>query len=124
MNMVSLRRMLKSFAHAGQGLVYVFKSEQNFRIQVAAGFVVLALALLFPLKNWEVILVVLLILIVWLIEILNTAFEYFSDLFKPRLHHYVHMVKDIMAGAVLLTSVVALIIGVIIFWPHFMNLFI
>jgi diacylglycerol kinase len=115
---MSLRRLLKSFSDAARGLRYVFKSEQNFRIQALLGVLVLIAAVYFPLRNWEVILLILLILLVLLVEILNTAFEYFSDLLKPRLHHYVHVVKDIMAGAAMLTSAVALMVGVIIFYPY------
>lgn len=119
---MSLRRLIKSFADALRGLKHVFKSEQNFRIQVLLGSLVFAAAIYFPLRSWEVILVVLLVLLVLLVEILNTVFEYFSDLLKPRLHHYVGVIKDIMAGAVLLTSAVALVVGVIIFYPYLENL--
>ena len=120
---MSLRRLLKSFADAVRGLRYVFRSEQNFRIQALLGLLVLMAAFYFPLRSWEVVLIVLLTLLVLLVEILNTAFEYFNDLLKPRLHHYVRTVKDIMAGAVLLTSAVALVVGAIIFYPYLENLF-
>ena len=120
--MLSFQRLIKSFADAFRGLRHVFKSEQNFRIQVLLGFLVLIAALYLPLRNWEVILLILLVLLVLLVEILNTVFEYFSDLLKPRLHHYVGVIKDVMAGAVLLTSLVALIIGMIIFYPYLEDL--
>lgn len=120
---MSLRRLLNSFADAIRGLRHVFKSEQNFRIQALIGFLVLMATFYFPLQNWEVILVILLVLLVLLVEILNTVFEYFSDLLKPRLHHYVRVIKDVMAGAVLLMSVVAMVIGIIIFYPHLESLF-
>jgi diacylglycerol kinase len=111
-------RLIKSFSAAARGLVHVFKSEQNFRIQVLLGALVLLGAFFLPLQTWERILVILLVLLVLLVEILNTVFEYFSDLLKPRLHHYIYIIKDVMAGAVLLTSVVALVIGIIIFYPY------
>ncbi len=119
---MSLRRLKSSFVDATRGLKHVFKSEQNFRIQVLLGFFVLAAAVYFPLHNWEVIVLVLVVLLVLLVEILNTVFEYFSDLLKPRLHHYVGVIKDVMAGAVLLTSLVALAVGVIIFYPYLKDL--
>lgn len=111
-------RFIKSFAAAFRGLSYVFKSEQNFRIQTLIGGIVLLGVIFLPLQVWEAIVVILLILLVLLVEILNTVFEYFSDLLKPRLHHYVYIIKDVMAGAVLLTSIVALIVGVMIFYPY------
>lgn len=120
---MSLRRLLNSFADAVRGLKHVFKSEQNFRIQTLIGLLVLMAAAYFPLQNWEVILLILLVLLVLLVEILNTVFEYFSDLLKPRLHHYVRVIKDVMAGAVLITSLVAMAVGIIIFYPYLENLF-
>ncbi len=117
-----LRRLLISFRDASRGLRAVLRSEQNFRIQVFIGVIALFLAAVLPLKAWEVVLLILLIMFVLVMELLNTAFEYVSDLIKPRLNHYVYMLKDIMAAAVLLTSLGALIIGLIIFIPHFINL--
>lgn len=119
--MFSFRRLIKSFADALKGLKQVYKSEQNFRIQLFISLIVILASLYFPLKIWERILLVLLMLLVLLVEMLNTAFEYFSDLIKPRVHHYIESIKDIMAGAVLLTALVAVVIGLIIFLPYFLE---
>ncbi len=113
-----MNRLWKSFADAIRGLKHVFKTEQNFRIQVCVGIVVLGATICLPLQTWQTILIILLIFLVLLVEILNTVFEYFSDLLKPRLHHYVYVIKDVMAGAVLLTSLVALVVGILIFYPY------
>jgi len=120
--MLSLSRLLKSFYNAGQGLKFVFKSEQNFRVQIFIAIITFSLAIIFALYTWEIIVIMLLVLLVLIMEILNTAMEQLNDLLKPRLHHYVRVVKDIMAGAVFLTSLASLIIGLIIFLPHFINL--
>lgn len=119
---MSLKSLIRSFLAAGRGLKHTFKNEQNFRLQILAAILVLVISFIFPLKNWEFILVILLLTLVLTMELLNTALEYFSDLLKPRLHHYVLAIKDIMAAAVLLSSLGALIIGLIIFLPHFIGL--
>lgn len=116
-----LNRLWQSFKNAWRGLVFVFKHEQNFRIQLVIALVTILGAIYFPLKMWEVVLLLMLILLVLVIELLNSAFEYVSDLLKPRLNSYVGAVKDIMAAAVLLTSLSALIIGLMIFVPHFIT---
>ncbi len=120
--MVSLRRLFRSMKDALRGLKTVFKSEQNFRIQILVGLMVVILAVFFPLKIWEIILLILLLVQVLVMELLNTALEYFTDLLKPRLHHYVLLIKDVMAAAVLLTALGAAAIGLIIFLPHFIKL--
>lgn len=117
-----MKRIIKSFRDAVRGLIHVFKNENNFRIQIIAGLIVMALALYFPLKVWEIILLILLVTLVLTMELLNTVLEYFSDLLKPRLNHYVGSVKDIMAAAVLISAIGALTIGMIIFLPYFTGL--
>ena len=121
--MFSLRRFIKSVKDAFRGLRVTFKNEQNFRIQILIGLLVIILAFIFPLKVWEVILLIVLMMLVLVMELLNTALEYFTDLLKPRLHHYVYLIKDIMAAAVFLTAVGSAVIGLIIFLPHFIKLF-
>ncbi len=120
--MLSFKRLFQSFFDASRGLIYVFKHEQNFRVQIFISAVVLFFAFYFSLRAWEMILVLLLILLVLIMEIINTALEQFNDLLKPRLHHYVYLIKDTMAGAVFITSLFAVIIGLIIFYPHFIKL--
>ncbi len=117
-----IKRLLQSFQDAARGLLFVFKNEQNFRLQIFISILTLVAAFYFPLKNWELILVLLLSIMVLTVELLNTALEKLSDLLKPRLNHYVGLTKDIMAAAVFLTSLGALLIGIIIFSPHFLAL--
>lgn len=117
-----MKRFVHSVQDAGRGLAYVFKKERNFRIQTLFAILVILVIFLFPLKVWEIIVIILLTVMVLTVELLNTAMENFTDLFKPRVHPYVGVIKDIMAAAVLLTSVAALIIGSIILWPHLVSL--
>ncbi len=120
--MMSIKQLGKSFSHAVRGIIYVFKNEQNFRIHTALTIVTVGVVCFFPLVTWERVLVIILIVMVLTMELLNTALERFADLLKPRLNFYVGTIKDIMAAAVLITSLGALIIGIIILWPHFLTL--
>lgn len=119
---MSIKRFLKSFKDAYEGVRYAFNNEQNFRLQLIVGLLALALAVFLPLKDSERLLVVIMVFMVLVIELLNTAIERFIDLLKPRLHYYAKTVKDIMAGAVFLTSICALIVGLIVFIPYLVNL--
>lgn len=120
--MLSIGRLAQSFKDAFRGLKYVFKNEQNFRIQIYATLVVFFVIFYLPLRSWETILLILLTVMVLTMELINTALEHFTDLFKPRVHPYVGVIKDIMAGATLLTSIGALIIGFKILFPYFIEL--
>lgn len=116
-------QFVQSCKYAWRGLKYVYQSEQNFRIQTGVALIILGLVMYFPLDQWETVLLILLTIMVLIMELLNTALERFTDLLKPRLNYYVQTIKDIMAAAVLLTSLAASVTGFIILWPHFLGLF-
>ncbi len=120
--MFSFKRFLISFKTALEGLGFVFRNEPNFRLQIIFGVFALFLAYIFEIRISEWIIVILLIIMVLVMEILNTALEQFTDLLKPRLHHYVKAIKDVMAAAVLTMAFGALLVGVIIFWPYLSNI--
>lgn len=120
---MSLRRFGQSFRDAFNGIRHAFEHEQNFRVQLIIGLIVLFLSVFIPIKDSERLLVVIMVFMVLVMELLNTAIERFLDLLKPRLHHYAKAVKDIMAGAVFLTSFSAVIVGIIIFGPYIFSLF-
>lgn len=101
-----------------RGFEYTFRHEQNFRVQVFVAIAVILLMIMLPVKLWEAIILIMIIVSVLILEILNTIFEKITDLLKPRLSHYVQIIKDMMAMAVLLASVGAIVIGLIIFLPH------
>lgn len=100
----------------------VLKEEQSFQMQLLAGAVVICLIVYFNIKSWEAALLILLVMMVLVLELINSIFERIVDVLKPRLHPYVEEIKDIMAAAVLLASIVSAVIGIIIFWPYINNL--
>ncbi len=119
--MFSLSRLIKSFRYAGRGLLKVFREEQSFRIQVLAGLLVLILALLFRVKVWEAVALLLVIMMVLVLELINSVFERVIDVLKPRMHPYVETVKDIMAAVVLISSFGAILVGVLILGPYLVD---
>lgn len=113
-----MRKRLQSISNALSGLRTVFLQEKNFQIQTVVALVVLFLMFLFPLSLMERLALILVIALVLLLELTNTALEYTLDIFRPRVHPTVGIVKDIMAGAVLLASLVAIIVGILVFLPY------
>lgn len=115
---MDLKRLRKSFADAWRGVSYVYQHEQNFKIQVFVGLVIILMMWFFGVRKSEMIVVFLLILLVLILELINSAMEKFLDILKPRLHFHVALVKDIMAAMVLLASVGAVMIGGYILLPY------
>ena len=117
--MFSLRRLIKSFRFALNGLFYAWRHEQSFRLQVLAAVLVLIAALWVRLSNVRFIVLSLLITLVLVLELMNTFFEKLVDLLSPRVHHYVAMLKDLLAATVTVAAIGAVIAGLLIFWPYF-----
>lgn len=108
---------MRSLKYAFHGFKFVFQ-EQNFKIQLALAVIVVILMYLYSLSRLEQVALIIVIFSVLILESLNTIFERLSDVLKPRLHGYIMIIKDVMAAVVLMASIGAVIIGLIIFWPH------
>ncbi len=121
---MNFKRLIHSFKDALKGAIFVFRNEQNFRIQVFISILVILLANYFPLSKGELIVIVLLIFLVLILELLNSAVEKMADVLKPRLSFQIKIVKDIMAAIVFFAAIASVIIGGIVFWPHLVALFI
>lgn len=111
-------RWFKSAQHAVRGLKEVFRAEGNFRIEVVIGLVASLLSLLLPLTRVERSIVILVIGSVLVLELLNSALERIVDTLSPRIDVLAGVVKDILAAAVFLMSIVSVIIGIVIFYPY------
>ncbi|HOZ36562.1 MAG TPA: diacylglycerol kinase family protein [bacterium] len=118
--MFSFRDFFHSLRYALAGFRFVWRGN-NFKIQTYIGLVVIILMFVYPLARLEKVALLITIVAILVLESLNTIFEHLSDILKPRLHDYVKIIKDIMAATVLISSLGAVIIGLIIFWPYVFN---
>lgn len=116
--MLDLRRFARSLRFAAKGVATLAREEQSFRIQLAAAGLVAILIFWFDLSRAETALLVVVAAMTLVLELLNGAVERLVDLFKPRMHAYAEQIKDMMAGAVLVSSIGALLAGILVFWPH------
>ncbi len=118
-----MQKFSRSLRYALRGLSYTFRHEHNFQIEVIFAAMVLVAALLFRLSPTEQSFLIIMVCIVLALELLNTAVERLVDMMKPCVHPYAKVVKDIMAAAVLMSSLLAVLIGCIIFFPRISALF-
>ena len=111
-------REAESFACAFRGIAALLGSEVHARIHLVATVAVIALGWWCEITAGEWIAVVLAIGLVWVAEALNTAIEYVADLSHPDEHPEVKKLKDLAAAAVLFASIIALVVGLLVFWPR------
>ena len=99
------------------GLVSAFKEERNFRTQVFIAVIVVIFMVQLDLAAIEIS-VLILMMVVLSLELVNSQIEKFLDILHPSHHPRVKIIKDFSAGAVLLSALGSIVIGVLIFFPH------
>ena len=110
-------RLIKSFSFALNGLKVCILKGANFRIHLLCTAIVIALALFFNISTIEWLVLLLCIGFVLAMEMLNTAIEQLCDVVHKEIHVGIKLTKDIAAGAVLLSAIIAAICGAFIFLP-------
>ena len=113
----SIVARIKSSTHAFRGLGIVMKTTHNFWGHLFFSILVIYLGFILNISHFEWIALVFAIFIVLITETINTAIEVDIDLTSPEYHPYARDTKDIAAGAVLLSVILALVVGLIIFLP-------
>jgi diacylglycerol kinase (ATP) len=114
----SIIARIKSFGCAFSGFWLMLRTQHNAWLHLAATVLVVAAGLVLKItaSDWRWLVVA--ILLVWVAEALNTAFEHLCDVVSPDFHHAVQKSKDIAASAVLICALGAALIGATIFWPY------
>ncbi|WP_051913547.1 diacylglycerol kinase [Thermus caliditerrae] len=109
-----LKGVLRSFGYAWEGVRYAWRVQRNFRVEVCLAALALGLALWLGVSLVPVLLLTVLVLS---LELLNTALEALTDLASPVYHPLAKRAKDTAAGAVLLASLTAFLLGLYLFLP-------
>ncbi|WP_217646440.1 diacylglycerol kinase family protein [Nitrosomonas sp. Nm34] len=115
----SFAARIRSFSYALSGIAVLLKSQHNAWIHLVATTLVISGGLFFQIDPIEWCLVILAILAVFVAEALNTAIEFLCDAVSPTPHPLIQKSKDVAAGAVLISAIGAIVIGLIIFPPYF-----
>lgn len=112
-----MSRLSRSFLYAWQGFRSCLFSEPNFRIHISCSLLSAGAGFLVGISTFEWLLVLLCIGFVIGMEMLNTALEKLCDVVHREYHPGIRKTKDIAAGAVLVSAIIAAITGTIIFAP-------
>lgn len=112
-----MSRLARSFKFAFRGMYIYLTSGGNVNIHLIATAVVIGLGVWLDvsLRHWAILL--LSIGMVHAAEAFNTALEEIVNFISPQQHPTAEKIKDLAAGAVLIASITATIIGIIIFAP-------
>ena len=97
--------------------MHELKEEQNIKIHIIIMIFVIIAGFYFEIDRIEWIICILLFGMVISLELVNTAIENTVDLAMPEKNQKAKIAKDVAAAAVLVSAVVAAIIGCMIFIP-------
>jgi diacylglycerol kinase (ATP) len=117
----SIVKRAKSFTHAWRGIAVFVRTTHNAWIHLVILAVATAAGFYVRITTTDWMLLVLAAGFVLMAEAFNTAIEIDIDLTSPEYHPYARDTKDVAAGAVLIASITAAIIGILIFVPYFLQ---
>lgn len=118
-----MKRMYYSFRAAVNGIAYVARHETNFRIHLVFVLLVISGGWLFSISSMNWMMLFLSMAFVLCAEIFNTSIEVLCNKVQPAQDPLIRIIKDVAAGAVLLSAIAAIVIGLIIFLPYCIILF-
>jgi diacylglycerol kinase (ATP) len=118
-----MRKFIRGFGYAFNGIWHAAATQLNFRVHLVAALVAVYAGYALHISNGEWLWIIFCIAVVLVAELFNTAIEFLVDLASPEYNKKAGLVKDMSAGAVLITAAGALAIGLIIFLPKLLVLF-
>ncbi len=117
-----MARLVKSFTHAFHGVLYIFEHENNARIHLLLAITAFLVGVWLKVSDTELAAIFFAVILVFLAEMFNTAIEKTLDLIDTREHPQIKLIKDMAAGAVLVAATAAVAIGIVVFVPHAIRL--
>lgn len=112
--MINGRKVLRSFRFAGQGIVDLFRYENNAKVHLLIAGLVIGVGWGLKLSRTEWAVILTQIGLVWGAEAINTALEKLCDFVSPGLHPQIKAIKDLSSGAVLILAIIAVIVGLLV----------
>jgi len=119
----SIRKRIRSFQYAFNGLKILFCEEHNARIHLFVAVCVLVAGIILKISAIEWMAVVFAIGLVISLESINSSIENLADFVSPEKHNWIKKIKDLSAAGVLVAAIAAAIVGLIVFIPRILCLF-
>lgn len=119
----SIKRLIKSFKYAIEGIIYAFKYEQNIIVHTIVAILVIIMGFILKINFYEWLVCFILFGLVIGAELINTSIEATVDLACPKKDSLAKIAKDTASGAVLVFTITAVAAGLMIFLPKILRLF-
>ncbi len=117
------KSIIKSFIYAFGGIFYALKDNRNLRVHFIVAIAIMFAGIFFRVNRFEMGIIGIMILLVIMAEMINTAIEEMVNLIVSEHRQQAKIAKDVAAGMVLVAVVGSVIAGLFIFTPHIIKLF-
>ena len=114
----SLAKFIAGFGFAFSGLWYALRTQRNTRVHVFIAILAIVMGIFLRISAIEFAMIFVAITGVFIAEMFNTVIELCVDLASPAYHPLAKIAKDVAAGAVLLSAMLSIVIGLFVFGPH------
>ncbi|MGV3525214.1 MAG: diacylglycerol kinase family protein [Candidatus Sericytochromatia bacterium] len=114
----SLARFFRAFGYAGRGIAFAFATQRNMRVHAGATLLACGLSFWLQLGSLEGAVLWLTLAAVMTAEMFNTSLETTLDLISREQHPQIGLAKDLAAGAVLISAIFAVLVGLSLWGPR------
>ena len=113
-----MAKFMAGFSFAFSGLWHALRTQLNMKVHISIAMIAIALGIVLHISAVEFAIIFVAIAEVLIAEVFNTVIELCVDLASPSYHQLAKTAKDVAAGAVLLSAIMAVIIALFVFGPH------
>ena len=117
------KNFIEAWKNAFSGIAYAFKTQRNLRIQLVAGIIVVILGIILKISPTEWGVLTFAVFFVLGSETMNTAVETVVDLCTEEYNLKAKLAKDTAAGAVVISSINAVVVSYFLFADKIIQLF-
>lgn len=110
------KNLIESFNNAVNGIIYAIRNERNMKIHLAVAIFVVFLTMFFNVDRFEMLVLLVTIALVFVCELFNSAAEAIVDIITDKYHPAAKTAKDIAAGAVLVSAIMSVFVGYLVFY--------
>lgn len=115
--------LVQSFNNAVNGILHAIKAERNMKVHIVVASIILLLSLIFNISYVEFLAVCISISLVIICELINTAVEVLVDIIVDVYHPKAKIIKDVAAGAVLVSAFSSVLVGYFVFFGKVCSVF-
>ena len=112
-------RLYKAFFYSAKGVRYAYTHEAAFRQEILLALLLIPVALILPVSHWQSLALILSVLLVLLVELLNSAIEAVVDRVGTQYHELAGSAKDMGSAAVLVALIMCFSVWGVILWDRF-----